>query len=345
MHLLENVVTVNIFTAEWVSYSAFFMIQSKEYIDNLKQLAFVLPCSPTNLVAGIPYLVELLEYCGFDKDSITIIKQNQGVGNIVYVPSFIKSKDEVGEFEKAFDLIVARDEFKKWKLKEHRNNLLLLILLLHDYYFLDADGNPLYRIKGQKPFHDLPYEDMPDATQMLMNGKEVADLLEILLNLQQKSNTLHMQVGTSHALITHKALRSKLAESIESTLLQSSHDALGFGFGLVTQYVEYQRTGNDTDLKKGIKAIKSIEKISPAPLYNKAISRFSLSVRNYLVHDARQNTLPLWPKDLLTFIEATFALLKVDYQASSGSIKALRRTIADYTKAHRINPEEIVSEL
>lgn len=322
------------------------MKQSEEYINNLKELAFVLPCNLSNLNAGVPNLDELLYHCGFDNDYVTTIRKQieAGVGEsiILYVPSFIKDKEMINEFQKAFDVIIAREEFKKWKLKEHRNNLLLLILLLHDYYFLDAEGYPLYRIKYEKPFHRLSYEELPNTTQELMNGKEVADLLEILLQIKQTSNILHMQIGSSHALTTNKGLKSKIAESIESGLLNSTYDELGSGLALIPKYIEHLKTGNDADLKKSIKAIKSVQKKTFAPLLNKAIASFSLLVRNYLVNNGVPNTLPLWPNDLLKYIEELFVLLNVDYEQSPKSIRNLRRTLSGYIETHSYKQGEIV---
>ncbi|WP_448103610.1 hypothetical protein [Pedobacter panaciterrae] len=314
------------------------MKQSEEYINNLKGQAFVLNCNLSNLDMGVPNLDELLSHCGFDNQFITTMRQQiesddlQSV--ISYVPSFIQGKVQVDEFEKEFDLIIARKEFGDLKIQEHRDNLLLLILLLHDYYFLDGNGDLLYRIKYKTPFHKLPYEELPDATQELMKGKEVADLLEILLQIKQTDKEFHMQIGRSHGMITNSRLRSKLVESIESTLLNSTYDDLGAGLELVIKYIDYQKTGNDVSLKTSIDAIKSVQKTTPAPLLNKAIANFSLLIRNYLVHNGRSNTLPLWPNDLLMFIEATFVLLKLDYKPSSGSIKHLRKTIGDYSKTH-----------
>lgn len=324
------------------------MKQSEEYINNLKELAFVLPCDLSNLDAGLPNLDELLCYCGFDNDYITMIRKQIEAGDresiVLYVPSFIEEKEKVNEFGKAFDLIVAREEFKEWKVREHKNNLLLLTLLLHDYCFLDSSGYSLYRIKNKKPFHLLPYSDLPDTTQELMSGKEVADLLEVLLQIKQTNKVLHMQIGSNHGLITNRGLKTKLAEGIEYALLNSTYDELGGGLALISKYIEYQKTGNDADLNRSIKAIKSVQKTSPAPLLNKAIASFSLLIRNYLVSNGVPNALPLWPKELLSFLEELFILLKVDYRKSSGSIKSLRKIIGDYAKAHSHTPEDIVPQ-
>ena len=325
-----------------VNAAPFYMKQSEEYIKNHKELSFALYCNLSNLDMGIPDLDSILKHCGFDNDFITTNRKSLEAGNkqstFFYVPSFISNKEQVEEFEKTFDLIILREEYRSLNLQAHRSNLLLLILLLHDYCFLDAYGDPLYKIECEKPFHDRSYDELPTITQDLIKGKETAILLDILLDIRKPNKTLHIQMGANHALIKIPGLRNKIADNIEATLLESKYDELGAGMALVVEYINYQQTGNDSSLKQSIKKMKTAKKTSPSPLFNKAISSFSLMVRNYLVHNGIPNTLPLMPEDLLNFIEDLFGLFNIEYspytRKSVASRKILRKTVSDYIKGN-----------
>jgi hypothetical protein len=321
------------------------MNQSEGYIDKQKQLTLAVDCNFSYLLRGVPNLGELLKDAGFNSDYIEAIMQERSTADlqlVFYIPSFVKVREDVQVFETSIDEIINRDKYKDWLLIEHRNNLLLLVLLLHNYYFLDSNGNQIHRIGSEGLFNERQFDELPWKTQELIKGKDVAALLEILLQIRKKTSPVRIEIDKYQSKISNTGFRRKLADLIESHLQESSDVELGAALPLMFKYREFQVTKDDTEIRQIIKMINNAKITSPAPLYNVAVANFSLLIRNYLVCNGVPNTKPIWPKELLMFIEELLVLLNVDYESSPGSIKKLRTIIKDYIKGHQIDLEEIV---
>jgi hypothetical protein len=237
--------------------------QSEQYNRNFKELSFNLKCDFQSLYQCIPNLNEMLNHCGFDVGRIKMLIA-KGETDISYVPKLFVDESQNTALNDAYNFIIAGRKYDSLELIKRKDSLLLLILLLHDSYFVDNNDLLLSKQNFNGSFHSMNIKDYPKSTQDLIKGKEVATLLEIILAFKKSENPINMQIGNKGIALRSTDLKYKVVAGIEKALLESTFEDVGLGLALVLDFIAYQESGN------------------PQPLLNKSIALIfdSMEVRD-----------------------------------------------------------------
>ncbi len=280
--------------------------------------------------------------CGFDSQYVGSLADNTNPGttcNICYVATFVKNKEDVIAFSKAFEKIVSSDKLVSLGLEHHSNNLLFIVLLLHDYYITNHLSEQIYNILLDAPFHTLSYNQLPQETKDHVTGLEIANLVEVIIALKEKKSSLTLQTASKRADIKSPNLIQVITSALDLLVNNLNGTESGLALPITWEYESYKQGGDKDQLVKMITELKNKKVVSPVPLFNRMVATYCLQIRSYFVSSGLIKPDVLMPDALILFLEQIFKTLGVRHsqhiQDSLASRKALRKLVGDYVKQNR----------
>lgn len=226
----------------------------------------------------------------------------------------IKPKD-VTVLLKRFNKLFDNEEFKEHRFHEHKKELILLLLLIHNTYWIIPIGEHKYN-KNKKLKKDMVYDDLSNEKKELFRLQELASVVDVLISYHERKSEalspIKIQISKHNAKLISPVSQKWFVEALEMRLDHSSVKEIGSGIGLAVKYFEAKKNQNYDDLKVILKHIHARDAFKAKnPIINKAIAEMSLLIRHYVQSHKLISEEKLLPSVLLRFMSRSFEVFGI----------------------------------
>ncbi|MFN0290062.1 hypothetical protein [Pedobacter helvus] len=328
---------------------------NEEYFKNVEPYLIKLNVDLNRLYAAFDIMDTLFEQGSFSRqfiedcrkqfDENTLCKEQL----ILFDTTLVNKPEDVKTLLEKFDKLFDDEEFIEKRFHDHRNELTLALLLIHNAYW----AVPVIDVvKSKKLKKDTTYNDLSEKNKNLFQLQELAQVVEILISYQEKgintSSSLLLQYSNKNAKLSSQIFQDWVIDALEKKLDQSTFGEIGDSMGIALEYFEAKEKNDYTGLKARLKNIKRRDAFkAQSPIKNEAITNISLLIRHYLqTHELLpKNT--LLPSIFLKFMSKSFEIFGIRVSefkvADTNDIENLKKIISPRVKKLIISSQKNIS--